>query len=175
MASDPLPTLQLLNHLASSGCLSGGLSNVQGGRWRQSLIATLRDRLAATSEAAMEDIDRRILGQLLRLLSTLPCEGRDFTPSLISLLHKFGRFDEGDAEAAIQEWHGEGAWNDAHMITSLFKCAEAHILDQEVRSQFTKLLVDDGAFKAILRKWNWNAEVLESAVDIATRGEITVS
>lgn len=155
--------------------MSRGLSNVQGGRWRQSLISTLRDRLAATAEASVEDIDRRILGQLLRLLSTLPCEGRDFTPSLISLLQKFGRFDEGDAESAIEEWQIGGAWNNAHMISSLMKCADAHILDQEVQSQITKLLVDEGGFQGILRKWNWNAEVLGSTIEIITRGDLAVS
>lgn len=155
--------------------MSRGLSNVQGGRWRQSLISALRDRLAAIAETSVEEIDRRILGQLLRLLSTLPCEGRDFTPSLISLLNNFGQFQDGDAESAIEEWQTEGAWNNAHMISCLMRCADAHILDQEVQSQFTKLLVDDKAFQGILKKWNWNAEVLESTIEIVTRGDLAVS
>jgi hypothetical protein len=33
----------------------------------------------------------------------------------------------------------------------------------------------DGAFKSILRKWNWNAEVLESTIEVVIRGDLKIS
>lgn len=174
LTSDTLPTLQLLNHLASVGYMSGGLINVQGGRWRQALVATLHDRLATNAAEPIQSIDRRVLGLLLRLLSLLPGDGREFAPSIVTLLRTFGQFDDGAEEEAIEEWQTAGPWNNAHMLSSLLECAGAYISDEEVQRQFDALLVTEGGAKVLLRKWNWNAEVMKRLIEVVTQGDLTV-
>ena len=175
MQTDTLPTLLLLNHLASAGYLSGGLLNVQGGRWRQSLVSTLRDLLASCTEQAIDKLDRRVLVQLLQLIAFLPNAATQFSPSLLHLLRQFGNFDERDSRSALRKWREDGIWNDAHLFSSLLRSADAFILDHDVQSAFAEVFVDQGGFEAVVQKWNWNAEVMSTISELAVRADMQIS
>jgi U3 small nucleolar RNA-associated protein 20 len=166
--------LNLLNQLAEAGYLSGGLSNVQGGRWRQSLLTALRDLLATFAEATDAELDRRVLIQLLHLISIVRGDASQLAPHIATLIKRFGRFTEGDADAAIAEWQEAGVWNGAHMLASLLRCAESYLGDKEMESEISDILVGQGGFSATVRKWNWNAEVMSVLASILTRTGLRV-
>lgn len=162
-----MATLGLLNHLATSGYLSGGLANVQGGRWRQSLMVSLQDLL---SELAKSDtLDREILIQVLRLLSSVPADAKRLAPDFATLVKRFGNFDQGDAESAIAEWREGGPLNDAHMFSSLLRCVQAYIVDADMKEQITAFMLAEGGLAAVIQKWNWNAEVMSVAAGLVVR------
>lgn len=175
LKTDTLQTLLLLNHLAAAGYLSGGLLNVQGGRWRQSLVSSLREMLVDFSEQPADRLERRILAQLLHLITFLPTEGTQFSPSLLKLVRQFGHFDARSPDSALQQWREDGVWNDAHMFSLLLRSVDAFILHQDVHAAFTELLVEQHGFEAIVQKWNWNAEVMSTMSELAVRADVPVS
>ena len=165
--SEPVATLGLLNHLATSGYLSGGLANVQGGRWRQSLMVSLQDLLSELAQS--NDLDRQVLIQVLRLLSSVPADAKRLAPDFASLINRFGNFTQDDADSAMTEWREGGPLNDAHMFSSLLRCVQAYIVDGDMKEQVTSLLTGEGGLAAIIRKWNWNAEVMSVAAGLVVR------
>lgn len=175
LKSDTLPTLLLLNHLATSGYMSRGLDNVQGGRWRQTLVSTLRDHLVSLSEQPRDGTDRRILVQTLRLLSHLSIEGRDFAPTLAQLARRFAGPQGSSVDSAIENWNASGPLNDGHLLSLVLRCASAFISDQQVRTALTNVLEDEKGLTSIIRRWHWNAEVMETLVDLAERADLPVT
>jgi U3 small nucleolar RNA-associated protein 20 len=167
LKSESAATLGLLNHLASAGYLAGGLSNVQGGRWRQSLIASLQDLLAESARS--DDLDRHALVQLLRLLSSLSADAKQLAQSFDSLVKRFGNFDQVDAESAMDDWRDGGVLNDAHMFSTLLRCVQAYIVDSEIKAQFTSFFGTGGGLSSIIKKWNWNAEVMSVTAGLVVR------
>lgn len=174
LRDEPLATLTLLNQLAESGYLSGGLSNIQGGRWRQSLLTALRDLLSTFAVADKDGLDRQVLVQVLHLIATLPGDASQLAPLFASLIERFGDFQAGDAESAIAEWQVGGVWNDAHVLSSLLRCAESYLGNEEIESQIRAILVDHKGFAGTVRKWNWNAEVMSVLASVLTRSGLRV-
>lgn len=165
--SDPLSTLILLNNLAASGYLSGGLSNVQGGRWRQALISALVGLLKSLTKSNLDLNERRITGQVLKLLPALPSDADKFAPQVVKIVESaLDRLDSKDLEAIKTEWMEGGAWNDTHLVGSLLRTADQLIGSPktDVSKDAKDLLVDKGWLNKILEKWCWNKEVMESAV-----------
>jgi U3 small nucleolar RNA-associated protein 20 len=153
----------LLNGLSSAGYLTGGLLNVQGGRWRQSLVGALQGQLESmASKQQLLDDDRRILAQLLRLIPALPADAIAFAPSLVTLLEKISPDAKGkSAELAIGEWQETGVWNDAHLLASLLRCtSDLVICGPEVESTSSSCLVKQGLLKRILGVYHWNGEIM---------------
>lgn len=165
--SEPVATLGLLNHLATSGYLSGGLANVQGGRWRQSLMASLQDLLSELANSS--DLDRQVLIQVLRLLSSVPADAKRLAPDFATLIKRFGNFAQTDAESAIADWREGGPLNDAHMYSTLLKSVQAYIVDGDMKDQITSFLVKEGGLTAVIQKWNWNAEVMSVVGGLVVR------
>jgi U3 small nucleolar RNA-associated protein 20 len=166
--SDPVATLGLLNHLATSGYLSGGLANVQGGRWRQSLMASLQDLLSELANSE-EALDRQVLIQVLRLLSSVPADAKRLAPDFATLIKRFGDFAQGDAENAITNWREGGPLNDAHMFSTLLKSVQAYIVDGAMKEQITSFLIAEDGLASIIQKWNWNAEVMSVVGGLVVR------
>jgi U3 small nucleolar RNA-associated protein 20 len=166
--------LVLLNQLAESGYLSGGLTNVQGGRWRQSLLSALRDLLATFAAATDDALDRKVLVQVLHLITTVPGDASQLASHIGALVRRFGNFEAGDAQTAIAEWQVGGVWNDAHMLGSLLGCAESYLGNEQMESEIRTILVDDKGFTNIVRKWNWNAEVMGVLASVLTRSGLRV-
>ncbi|WVQ94326.1 hypothetical protein IAU59_001405 [Kwoniella sp. CBS 9459] len=164
LSADPLSTLVLLNNLASAGYLSGGLANVQGGRWRQALITALVSLLVKLQESGLNEVDdRRVLGQVLKLIPSLPSDADHFAPHVASLLEfKLDRLATKDVTMLKQEWEEGGAWNDTHVLGVLLKTAKHILISPKavVEQQFRGLLLDEGRLKEILEKWCWNREIL---------------
>lgn len=159
----------LLNNLASSGYLSRGLANVQGGRWRQTLIATLLGHLEALVKQSPGDVDRQILVQTFRLLSYLPIEASDFAPTFVQFAQQYGGRVDDSVDSAIEDWRASGPLNDGHMLSIVLNCISTFALDQNVRAATSSYLNSEDGFKNILRRWHWNAEVMEKLTDLAER------
>lgn len=172
LKSEPLSTLILLNNFAASGYLSGGLSNVQGGRWRQALISALVGLLKSLTKPNLDLNERRITGQALKLLPALPDDADKFAPQVVKILEStLDRLDGKDLRAIKAEWEEGGVWNDTHLVGSLL-----HTVDQLIASpkadgskDAKDLLVSKGWLNKVLEKWYWNRQVMESAVPHAER------
>ncbi|WWD16787.1 hypothetical protein CI109_101219 [Kwoniella shandongensis] len=173
LPSDPLSTLVLLNNLAAAGYLSGGLSNVQGGQWRQALISTLVSLLESLAQTGLRGVnDRRVLGQALKLLPALPSDAEQFTPHVASLLKLSLELSaDKDSSTLRSEWKTAGAWNDSHLLGTLLRSTE-HILaspKEGVEEDVKRLLVTEGQLNAILDKWSWNREIMEAIAPLVER------
>lgn len=172
LKSEPLSILILLNNLAASGYLSGGLSNVQGGRWRQALISALVGLLKSLTKPNLDLNERRITGQALKLLPALPDDADKFAPQVVKILESIlDRLDGKNLRAIKAEWEEGGVWNDTHLVGSLL-----HTVDQLIASpkadgskDAKDLLVSKGWLNKVLEKWYWNRQVMESAVPHAER------
>ncbi|ODN80830.1 hypothetical protein L202_02973 [Cryptococcus amylolentus CBS 6039] len=165
--TDPLSTLVLLNNLASSGYLSGGLSNVQGGRWRQSLVSALVGLLQSLGQSQLESEERRVLGQILSLVPALPGDADKFTPEVISLLKStLEKLDKETEDDLKNEWKSQGAWNDTHILGLLLRAADELITASkaDVSNDIKGLLVDEGWAKKVIEKWSWSREIMRSVV-----------
>jgi hypothetical protein len=130
-------------------------------------MTALQDLL---SELAKSDtLDRQVLIQVLRLLSSVPADAKRHAPDFATLIKRFGNFAQGDAESAIADWREGGPLNDAHMFSSLLRSVQAYIVDEEMKEQVTSFLIDEGGLAAIIQKWNWNAEVMSVASGLVVR------
>ncbi|BEI87998.1 uncharacterized protein CcaverHIS019_0107160 [Cutaneotrichosporon cavernicola] len=163
LEQDPLPTLVLLNNIAGAGFLSGGLSNVQGGKWRQALVKALAKVLASLDE--LDTNDRRILGQVLELIPYLAGESKHFSEHLVSILSSFVE----NPQFAAENWREAGAWNDSHVIgrllSSMFQLALRG--PAAVQEQFKAYILDNNTLKVLVRNWHWSREVLAQVADLA--------
>nr|XP_019012391.1 U3 small nucleolar RNA-associated protein 20 [Kwoniella pini CBS 10737]OCF51172.1 U3 small nucleolar RNA-associated protein 20 [Kwoniella pini CBS 10737] len=167
LSKDPLSTLVLLNNLAAAGYLSGGLSNVQGGRWKQTFISSIVSLVAELRDRRLVDIkDRRILGQVLKLIPALPSDAHHFGPHLASLIRITLENTQGkDVEVVKAEWEEDGAWNDSHILGALLEAAR-NVSDSASSStgdELKEVLVGQGKLKDIIEIWSWNREVLSAA------------
>ncbi|WWC98879.1 hypothetical protein V866_005773 [Kwoniella sp. B9012] len=173
LSNDPLSTLVLLNNLASAGYLSGGLSNVQGGRWRQAFISALVALFKQIKEKALEDVnDRRILGQILRLIPALPSDADQFVPHVTGLIRSTLSTVKGKEVAQIRVgWAEDGAWNDSHLLGSLLRAAQDLLDSPQVTAdaELRALLVDEGALADVIEKLYWNREVLTACSSLIDR------
>lgn len=160
LVSDPLPTLVLLNNLASAGYLSGGLLNVQGGRWRITLVKGLASLLETLRASSLEVADRRILGQVLQLLPFLSGEGAKFTDDLFELLGRFIPTPDGEA---YENWRTEGAWNDGHVVGRVLAALHQITLRSSaaVQEGVEQTLVDRDTINVLITQYHWCREVLE--------------
>lgn len=167
LKSEPLSTLILLNNLAASGYLSGGLSNVQGGRWRQALISALVGLLKSLTKPDLDLNERRITGQVLKLLPALPSDADKFAPQAVKILESaLDRLDSKNLGAIKAEWEEGGVWNDTHLVGSLLHTVDQLIASPkaDVSKDAKDLLVSKGWLNKVLEKWYWNRQVMESAV-----------
>ncbi|KAL7419756.1 U3 snoRNP protein [Cryptotrichosporon argae] len=108
LSTEPLPTLVLLNSLAAGGFFAAGLANVQGGRWRQSLVAALVKLLEG------KPADRRALGQALSLVPHLTGAEAQFAGPILALV---------DGLRPTPDDVATGVWNDVHVVGRLLECA----------------------------------------------------
>jgi U3 small nucleolar RNA-associated protein 20 len=161
LESDPLPTLVLLNNLASKGYLAGSLSVVQGGRWRAALVKSLQALFEVVKADLKADANRPILAQLLHLLPSLRTEGPLFMDTLrtiISTLHD----RNPDQATARSNWLSEGVWNDGHLLALALTSADELCLDVTVATSLNALLVQSGALATMTSTWSWNRGVLQA-------------
>lgn len=168
LETSPLAALTLLNNLSSAGYLSGGLSNVQGGRWRKSLLSSVSNLLTRLA-ASQEDVDsRRQLGQILRFIPALN-DGTSFATSLEQLLSDRVNWARGaGAEGAVADRRKQGVWNQAHITASVLQCiAELAPMYDELRVPVTRSLLEQGGLQDLLRAYGWNREVLEVLATLA--------
>ncbi|OCF30821.1 U3 small nucleolar RNA-associated protein 20 [Kwoniella heveanensis BCC8398] len=173
LSADPLSTLVLLNNLASAGYLSGGLANVQGGRWRQALISALTSLLSQLQEAGLSEIhDRRILGQVMNLIPSLPSDAEQFAPHIATLVKlELDRSKSEDAALLKQGWEAGGTWNATHVLGVLLKTAEHMMISprETVEQHFRELFVREGHLGEISKKWSWNREILSAISPLIDR------
>jgi len=171
LKEDPLPTLVLLNNLAGAGFLAGGLSNVQGGRWRAALVKAIGERIEAISQGPLDMTELRLLGQVLNLVPHLASESQYFTPHLLAILDRAteskGKKAVGpkDAEQARDNYREAGPWNNTHVVgrilAALFQLAlrGPTTSQEEIKVHFQKNKV----LETLIQKWFWSREVLENA------------
>lgn len=161
LSTDPLPTLVLLNNLASAGFLSGGLSNVQGGRWRQALVTNLAKLLKGVCDGDLELADRRILGQILRLIPSLAGESQHFIDHLMAILDRLNvAASDSDAEG---NWEEAGVWNDAHVVGRILSSVYDLVLrgPTAVKDKFKTYWTSNHLPNALVARYHWNREILE--------------
>ncbi|KAL1410173.1 U3 snoRNP protein [Vanrija albida] len=161
LSSDPLPTLVLLNNLASAGFLSGGLSNVQGGRWRQALVTNLAKLLKDIRDSDLELADRRILGQILRLIPSLAGESQHFIDHLMAILDRLNvAASDEDAEG---NWEETGVWNDAHAVGRILSSVYDLVLrgPTTVKDKFKTYWTTNHLPNVLVGRYHWNREILE--------------
>lgn len=162
LVSEPLPTLVVLNNLASAGYLSGGLLNVQGGRWRSSLVNALVSLLRQLGDSSLETTDRRILGQVLRLLPYLAGESASFVEYLYQLINRFLKQSSAEFPAG---WRSDGAWNDTHIVGRVLHALYQITLRSSAAAQegIRAFVVQDNVLPTIIRQWHWSREILEQS------------
>lgn len=166
LKEDPLATLALLNNLAGAGFLAGGLSNVQGGKWRAALVKAIAERLESVH--GLDTASLRLLGQVLKLIPHLAGEGQHFVPHLLAILDRVtkskGKNAAGpsDAEAAQADYRDAGAWNNTHTVGRVLSClyqltlrAPAAVQD-EITAHFKK----SDTIDRFIKNWYWSREVL---------------
>lgn len=159
---EPLHALVLLNNLAEAGFLTGSLANVQGGRWRQSLVSALEAVLRTKHTATSDVSNKRILGQLLHLLPSLAFEGSAFAPHVQIIVRSIvSRYtDKGNARADFMS----DTWNDSHLLAGALGAIAgfdtAGTLEDEIKQQVSSEL------GAIIGVWTWNREVLAKASEL---------
>lgn len=152
----------LLNNLAEAGFLTGSLSNVQGGRWRQALVSALVAQVKSLEST--EDIaSRRILGQILHLLPSLSSEGEAFAPYIVATIENVVR---KPTASDLSTFANDGPWNDAHLLAEALLAAHAVSHDSAVRAELKRKLLDSGMLATITQRWAWNREVLEQAASL---------
>jgi U3 small nucleolar RNA-associated protein 20 len=165
MATDPLPTIVLLNSLSEAGFLSGGLLNVQGGRWRQGLVSAVRDLLASLASSSLDEAERRTLGQLLRLLPVLASDGQQYLSTLLDLVRRFTQ--NADSDTAEATWK-EGAWNDSHLLSAVLKsCIVLARARDDFQTQMQAELLERNGLATLIRGWRWNREVLDDVAEFS--------
>lgn len=166
LEKDPLSTLVLLNNLAGAGFLSGGLSNVQGGKWRQALVKALASVLSSLQESSLDLNDRRVLGQVLELLPYLAGESKYFSEHLIQILNRFVEEPEKETQ---DNWREAGAWNDSHVVgrllSSMFQLALRG--PGAVQDEIKTYIIDNDLLNVLLRHWHWSCEVMAQVADFA--------
>lgn len=154
---EPVAALVLLNNIAAAGYLTGGLMNVQGGRWRRSLLDGVADvftRLVADPAGS-----RRQLGLLFHLVPSLG-EPALFSDSLTALIKASVARARGGRGALERDWQDGGAWNDSHLCASTLRCvAELAPLNAAVRAAAAEELL--GSMQLVIDAWCWNREVLD--------------
>ncbi|WWC87549.1 uncharacterized protein L201_002439 [Kwoniella dendrophila CBS 6074] len=173
LTNSPLNTLVLLNNLASAGYLAGGLSNVQGGRWRQSFVSSILSLLSQLRQRGLVEVnDRRLLGQLLKLVPALPSDANQFAADIADLINSICDNNKGKGVQVVKSgWEEDGAWNDSHVLGSLLKAANdilespKAVGDQDLKT----LLVDNNKLKDIVEKWSWNREVMKAVSPLVNR------
>lgn len=163
LENEPLPTLVLLNNIAGAGFLSGGLSNVQGGKWRQALVKALAKVLSSLDE--LDSNGRRILGQVLELIPYLVGESKQFSEQLVTILRRFVE----EPQSAAENWREAGAWNDTHVIGRLLSSMLQLALrgPAAVQEQLKSYILDDDLLNVFVRHWHWSREVLAQVADFA--------
>ncbi|TXT11027.1 hypothetical protein VHUM_01778 [Vanrija humicola] len=161
LSTDPLPTLVLLNNLASAGFLSGGLSNVQGGRWRQALVTNLAKLLKGIRDGDLELADRRVLGQILRLIPYLAGESQHFIDHLMAILDRLNvAASDSEAEA---NWEAAGVWNDAHAVGRVLSSVYDLVLrgPTAVKDKFKNYWTTNHLPNVLVARYHWNRDILE--------------
>lgn len=163
LSSEPLPTLVLLNNIASAGYFTGGLSSIQGGRWRSALLAALAGVLGSLRDPSLLELDdRRTLGQLLRLLPTISADGF-FAPHIVALLSTLlPVIVLKDTRAHIEAWRTGGIWNEAHLLGLLLECAR-HLAHSPTAEGLLKAeLVGKARLQSLVEGFHWNREIMGS-------------
>jgi U3 small nucleolar RNA-associated protein 20 len=166
LTTDPLHALVLLNNLAEAGFLSGSLANVQGGRWKQSLVTSVGGLLERYM--AIESVEtRRILGQVLHLLPFLSSEGAAFAPSVVAILDSLVINSGSDAQAVQDDFKSTGPWNSSHLLGASLAALVAFDLSVGLESGARADVLDK--LEKIVVMWSWNREVLEQVAGLAER------
>lgn len=172
LVSDPLATLLLLNNLSVAGYLSGGLLNVQGGRWRQALVAALKSVLdSLANRSILSKDDRRILAHTTRLLPALASDSAEFVPSIVTLIEKVAPDAKGkSAEVATSEWQAGDVWNDGHLLATLLRCAsDLLVRNSDIEPLLLRCLVEGGLLRRVLEVYHWNGEIMDQIAILVDR------
>lgn len=162
LTTSPTAALTLLNNLGAAGYLSGGLSNVQGGRWRLALLNSIASLLSSLAAQHGSVDHRKQLVQALKLLPSLQ-DYQHFLAPLETLLQGVTRSSKGgNREQFVARWEDEGIWNDAHLCAATLKCiGELAPIHAEVDSLTKTYLLEKGVMQALVNGFDWNRELLE--------------
>lgn len=131
-------------------------------------MASLQDLLSELANSE-DQLDRQVLIQVLRLLSSVPADAKRLAPDFATLIKRFGNFAQTDSESAIAEWRKGGPLNDAHMFSTLLKSVQAYIVDEDMKERIISFLTKEGGLAAVIQKWNWNAEVMSVVGGLVVR------
>jgi hypothetical protein len=137
---------------------------VQGGRWWQGLVTAIEDLFVSLRERSMDEIeDRRKLGLLLRLLSSLVPEGHHFAQGIVDLLDRTIRSaTDATATAHMRTWRNGGTWNDAHVLGSILRCAEKLVFNPMAEEVFKTYLLNAHQLPWLFSMYYWNGEIMGS-------------
>lgn len=163
--TEPLHALVLLNNLAEAGLLTDSLTNVQGGRWRKSLVSALAALLESATQLDHTGSGHRVVIQLLHLLPTLPNEGPVFVTNVVKIVDSI-RLRHVSVQSARDDF-ALSACNDSHLLAAALAALEAfdgmQDLEADCKHTITRSLPD------ILAVWSWNREVLEKLASFSER------
>ncbi|EIW69152.1 hypothetical protein TREMEDRAFT_71796 [Tremella mesenterica DSM 1558] len=170
--TEPLPILQLLRTLATAGYLTGGLSNVQGGRWRDSLVSALQDSLDNTDITdETRAADRRIVGHVLELLPLFASTNKRTIIRLQAMISALIEAQANFSAATLrQTWLSSSPWNAAHILAKLLRCC-IRLLERhgDELSPLKQFLCDQSFLPVLMEKWGWNREVLSCVATLLDR------
>lgn len=135
--------------------------NVQGGRWRQSLVSSLQKLLQhAFDEGQLGLDDRRRLGRILALLPALISDAASFAPLVIGIAKHILDNVSSDPQT---DWENSGPWSDSHTLAVLLACLKHLASDSAAAVEVKDFLLSNGVLQRLLRDWHWNREILAVA------------
>ena len=143
--------------------------NVQGGRWRDGLIAALLDLVDSLDVVSGETQPRREFSLALDLLPLFdikePRLGNRLETSLSSILDECAGKKPQDLR---EEWASHGPWNNAHVLSRILRCVyRLHgRTSSELLTPVQERLCRPNGITALLRNWYWNREVLSTTADL---------
>lgn len=146
---DPLSTVILLNTLRTTGYLSTGLSNVQGGRWRSTMTSNIAAVLERVTLTTVED--KRLLGQVLQLVHALG-DLAVFETHLERIIRLALRLTPAD-------WQ-DGVWNDGHILAAVLGCVNA-ISHTPIGERLRVVVWHVTSLEELVDGWSWNREVMQ--------------
>jgi len=153
--------LILLNNLADAGFLTGSLYNVQGGRWRQALVAAVGELLDTTTSSDLDDVaNRRVMGEILHLLPSMSSAGVEIVGRVVNVITKI-MATIGTAQEAKADWEMSGAWNKAHLLAEALQAAASFSSNGAIKISLQERLVDSGTIVDIASRWSWHREILD--------------
>lgn len=170
LPTHPLATLTLLSTLATAGHLSGGLANVQAGRWRTVLVNALVSLLNkwASKGKDVDEEERQALAKMFVLLPHLPNEEAKFAPALGRLLDSIISAGLSSGQAELEsEWNATQR-SSTHLLGGLLACL-ANFVEQgadNVRTVVQETFCKGTTIEQTFTVWSWSREVVKGMAEL---------